>query len=86
MTALRRALAETSDRSPLHRALMQADAWAAHDTLLHDQGLRRNLADPIWKRRDELVALLGRFIKKVAMSAAEIRSLPDNYAFGTREK
>jgi hypothetical protein len=80
--ALEDALNERGQRSPLARALMQADLWAAHDLLFRnyefdgDEGKRR-LA-----RRDELLRLLAHLIKKVALTPGEIKTLPDNYAAG----
>jgi hypothetical protein len=80
--ALREALREATNRSPLARALMQSDVWAAHDILLRDQGLTRDLSDPVWQRRDMIVGLLAEFVKKLALSPSQIRRLRNYYNAG----
>jgi hypothetical protein len=75
--ALTTALEEPENRSPLARALMQADVWAAHDILSRDY----RFGDPLLReRRDALLSLLTQFVKKIALSSEEIRILPSNYA------
>jgi hypothetical protein len=78
--ALADAVRTAQQRPPLARALMQSDAWAAHDVLARgfdfegaEGPLRRG-------RRDRLLSLLARFIKELALTPAEIDAFPDNYA------
>jgi hypothetical protein len=79
--ALAAALKETTRRPPLARALMQGDAWAAYD-LLHDYGTDKTRADQA--RCDQLLELLAKFIKKLALTPGEIDQLPDNYGAAAR--
>jgi hypothetical protein len=79
--ALAAALKETIRRPPLARALMQGDAWAAYD-LLHDYGTDKTRAEQA--RCDQLLELLARFIKKLALTPGEIDQLPDNYGAAAR--
>jgi hypothetical protein len=74
--ALDDALHERTDRSPLARALMQSDVWAAYDRLSAYEVQRREDQE----RRNEILSLLGRFAKKLALAPQEIKALPDNYA------
>jgi hypothetical protein len=74
--ALTDALREQPSRPPLSRALMQTDLWAAHDVLFATRP-----PDMVQRgRKDELVGLLARSIKKLSLSSREAESLPDNYA------
>jgi len=73
--ALEDALHERIDRSPLARALMQSDVWAAYDRLSTYEVQRREDQ----KRRNEILALLGCLAKKLALTPQEIKALPDNY-------
>jgi hypothetical protein len=75
-SALRDALGEHASRPPLERAMMQSDAWAAFDILDRDYGFRGKLLD----RRNELLTLLARFARKLALTPADIAGLPENYA------
>jgi hypothetical protein len=74
--ALNEALREEARRPPLARALMQSDVWAAHDILF----AARPRAEAQRVRKDELLGLLARMVKKLALSRNEIAALPDNYA------
>jgi len=79
-TALSQAIAETRNRSPIERALMQADVWAAYDIMYATRsGSARTGAD-IRERRSTLLSLLRQFVRKLALSSDEIRSLNSNYA------
>jgi len=70
---LKDALAEPGQRPPLHRALMQADVWAAFETLSWE-------ADgPLASRAREALPMLAQFIRKLALTSEEIASLPNNY-------
>jgi hypothetical protein len=74
------ALQEKLPRSPLARALMQGDVWAAYDRLSRFEEVGREAAE----RRQKIVALLARFAKKLALPPQEIQALPDNYATAAR--
>jgi len=71
-TALRDALDETKNRSPIERALMQADAWAAYDIIYRAR-------PDMPQRKTTLLSLLRQFIRKLALSTEEIKSLKSNY-------
>ena len=60
-TALREAIAETKTRSPIERALMQADVWAAYDILYSV----RNAVSP--ERSTKLLGLLRQFLRKLSL-------------------
>src|SRR4029077_18272887 len=79
-TKLKRALDDAhrdgTRRSPLARALLQSDLWAAHDVLF-----ATHTSDDVQRERnEELLDLLARLIKKLALSTREIQELPDNYS------
>jgi hypothetical protein len=73
-------------KEPLKRALLQRDLWALFDWT----------ADPGWpkldekkrfvKERGELQSRLVRMLPRLALSAAEIEKLPDNYAAAVKAK
>lgn len=73
-------------KEPLKRALLQRDLWALFDWA----------ADPDWpkldekkrfvKERGELQSRMGRVIPRLALSAAEIDQLPDNYAAAVKAR
>jgi len=73
--ALKEACDETTPRPPLHRALMQADAWAAYDILTWSSPTRGTVGD----HARELLPLLAQFISKLALTSQEIAALPRNY-------
>ena len=78
-TALREAIDETRDRSPVERALMQADVWAAYDILYARRtGIERAGADHS-AHNAKLLDLLRHFVRKLALSSEEITSLKNNY-------
>jgi hypothetical protein len=70
-SALREAIDETRNRSPIERALMQADVWAAYDMLYVKQPDDATSA---------LLDLLRQFVRKLALSSHEIKSLKSNYS------
>ena len=77
-SALREAIDETRDRSPIERALMQADVWAAYDILYP---MRRNSSKIKGDQSNpaaNLLSLLRQFIQKLALSSDEIKSLNGN--------
>jgi hypothetical protein len=55
---------------------MQSDLWAAHDVLFTTQ-----TSDDVQRgHKEELLDLLVRLVKKLALSTREIQELPDNYS------
>jgi hypothetical protein len=80
--ALRDALKENTIRSGGARALMQSDLWGAYEELffpfLPDD--ERKLGE----RRKTTLDLIGRLIRKIALTTAEINALPDNYSSAVR--
>jgi hypothetical protein len=78
--ALEDALDEKETRSPLARALLQGDVWAAHDLLSRNYNFDGDEGKARRERRDKLVVLLARLVKKLALTPDEIKALPDNYA------
>jgi hypothetical protein len=77
--ALSEAIAESKSRSPVERALMQSDVWAAYDIIYTTgQGTRRN--DPGFaERKTTLLRLLNDFVRKLALSGEQIDLLKSNY-------
>jgi len=63
--------AENLITDPLKRALFQRDMWAIFDWL--------NDNDSNQRAREELQIRLAEIIRRVALSAAQINALPDNY-------
>jgi len=88
--ALKTVTASAPERSPLARALMQADLWAVYDmlrTVLPMRPASRGFTpDTVLRtqRLEELMPLLARAIRALALTRAEIEALPDNYAAGAR--
>jgi len=88
--ALETVTATAAERSPLARALMQADLWSVYDMLRTvppmRPGSRGSTPDAVLRtqRIDELMPLLVRAIRALALTRAEIEALPDNYAAGAR--
>jgi hypothetical protein len=78
--ALRHALAETTNRPPIERALMQADLWAAYDTLFKARGVQMMSRNS--QSSEELRSAVAHLMRKVALSSTEIAALPNNYAAG----
>ena len=89
--ALAESLEEARARTPVERALMQSDAWAAFD-ILHAAPTEGYLGVKVGRaerkllgaRKAELLSLLARFIKKIALTRDEIAALPDNYRAAAR--
>jgi hypothetical protein len=81
--SLNDALTDEIPRSNVARALMQNDLWGAYDILFY------RLVDPFeaqfGRRRRALLDLTARLIKKIALTAEEIRALPDNYSAAIRD-
>ncbi|CAN5881565.1 hypothetical protein BH18ACI4_BH18ACI4_08010 [soil metagenome] len=78
--ALADALNEVPLRPPIARALMQRDAWADYDILFetHDSGGDKD--KEIGGKKEEMLWLLARFTRKLALTPQEIESLPNNYS------
>jgi hypothetical protein len=72
--ALRAALDERTQRTPIQRALMQSDLWAAYDMVY------RNSRWVDGARSALILKMLARMIRKLALTPEEIAALPDNYA------
>ncbi len=70
------ALYETKTRSPMERALMQADVWAAYD-IIYDKGVESGVDTQ--ERKPAILSLLRRFIRKLALTSEEIKKLRNNY-------
>ncbi len=83
--ALTDALTDKRVRPPLHRALMQADIWAAHDRLAPINQFSRTQTTELDERASQLLPLMARLIKKLALTSEEVKNLPDNYALATKE-
>jgi hypothetical protein len=66
-------------RDPLKRVILLRDLWAAYD-FLTDQNMRRFGPLETRQRRTALCAKLARSMQRLALSANEIRKLPDTYA------
>ena len=82
--ALQKALGENGARSPVARALMQADLWSAYDTLYSTRWSQRPM--PETEQRRVLLDLLARLIRKIALTDDEIRSLPANYSVAAQRE
>jgi hypothetical protein len=74
--ALRAAVDERNQRTPIQRALMQSDLWAAYDMIY------RNLRWVNATLSARILKMLARMIQKLALTPEEIAALPDNYADG----
>src|SRR5262247_1866879 len=66
--ALVDALGESRDRPALDRALMQGDVWAAFDILSGYRHIKGPQGESLDERRSELLPLLARFIRKLALT------------------
>lgn len=80
--SLRTALDGDSPRSAIARALMQNDLWGAYDALFFP--FLPDDEKALGERRKTALDLIGRLIRKVALTPEEIRALPDNYAVVAR--
>ncbi|HEX6647881.1 MAG TPA: hypothetical protein VF075_00025 [Pyrinomonadaceae bacterium] len=78
-SALRQALDETKNRSAIERALMQADVWACYDLIFAVGRGSAQGHSAIAERTEKLLSLLRQFIRKLALSTEEIKSLKSNY-------
>lgn len=84
--ALHRVRQTARAKPPLARALMQHDLWAAYDMLsaprsfAWPRGLPSDAAAATRRKRNALVALVAASMKSLALTRAEIASLPATYA------
>ncbi len=74
---------DTKNRSPIERALMQADVWAAYDIIYATPRLP---GLNVSQRRTTLLILLRKFIRKLALTSDEIKSLKSNYLAAVSER
>jgi hypothetical protein len=73
-------------KEPLKRALLQRDLWALFDWAADPEWPKRDEKKRFVKERGELQSRLGRVLRRLALSAAEIEKLPDNYAAAVKAK
>lgn len=78
--SLKDALADSTTRSTVARAIMQNDLWSAHDIVYRYKHYKQRGENVLAERRLEILELLGGLIVKIALTPDEIRSLPDNYS------
>jgi hypothetical protein len=78
--------AEVLVKEPLKRALLQRDLWALFDWAADPDWPKRDEKKRFVKERGELQSRLGRVLRRLALSAAEIDQLPDNYAAAVKAK
>jgi len=80
-TALEAVQRTTASRTPMARALMQADLWSVHDTLhalTVARGISRTHPDRV-ERASELLPLVASTMRALALTRDEIARLPDTY-------
>jgi hypothetical protein len=70
--------AEKLIADPLKRAMLQRDLWAIFDWL--------SIVDDHRSEREEMQAKLAEAVRRLALSAEQIKRLPDNYAGAIRAK
>ena len=83
-SALQDALNDNTPRFAVARALMQSDLWSAYDQLFRE--FRGPNQTELEKHRQALASLLGRLIRKVALTPNEVRTLPANYSAAMRRQ
>ena len=76
--SLRAAIEEPNRRTPIARAMMQSDLWAAYDMIY------RNLRWLNVERSTFILKMLARMIRKLSLTPDEIAALPDNYVTATQ--
>lgn len=65
---------------PLKRAVFQHDLWAIFDWLANPNAVYQYRSDDCTPEARALQTRLAKVIRRVALSAEQIRQLPDNYA------
>src|SRR5215213_628803 len=83
--ALQEAFEERKPRSPIERALMQSDLWAAYDVVYRVEQGGKDRDRGFTERKSKLLDSLGRLIRKLALPADQINSLNSNYASAVNE-
>ncbi len=83
--ALTDALRQQSKRSAVSRALMQSDIWAAYESVARNFSIKDEEGRQRQQRKNHLMPLLLRFLKKLALTSQEIDALPDNYAAAAKK-
>lgn len=78
--ALQDGLADSAPRDAIAQAVMQSDLWSAYDIIFRYQHYEQQGKRELARHRLEALDLLGRLIRKVALTPEEIRTLPDDYA------
>jgi len=84
--SLTTAISDQNNRPPVARALMQCDVWAAYDIIFRSGNFKTGDDRQIGERKEVLLSLLAQFLRKLAVSSAEIRSLPQNYSAAEQVK
>jgi hypothetical protein len=69
--------AETQIQDPLKRAMLQHDLWAVFDWSVEQSQMK---ASKYLKETRELQTRLAQVLRRVALTPAQLKSLPDNYA------
>ncbi|HEY3975375.1 MAG TPA: hypothetical protein VGM18_20415 [Candidatus Sulfotelmatobacter sp.] len=82
--SLKAALDDDSPRSAVARALMQNDLWGAYDEFFFP--LLPDDEKLLGVRRMSALDLIGHFIRKIALTPAEIGALPENYSAVARRQ
>jgi hypothetical protein len=77
--ALQEAVQNNAHRSDAARAIMQNDLWSAYDIFSLYRNHAENGQDEFPERGEIVLRLVGRLIRKIALTPEAIRSLPDNY-------
>ena len=67
-------------REPLQRAVLQRDLWAVFDWLANPHAVYGYRSDDVTPEQRALQVRLAKIIRRLALSAEQIRKLPDNYA------
>jgi hypothetical protein len=81
--ALQEALNEGRKRTAVARALMQADLWSAFD-ILYLREFSGEEASQLNPRKQVVLRMLARLIQQIALTPAEIQTLPENYTLDGR--
>jgi hypothetical protein len=84
--SLTTAISDQNNRPPIARALMQCDVWAAYDIIFRSGNFRTGDDRQIGEHKEVLLSLLAQFIRKLALSSAEIRWLPPTYSAAEKVK
>lgn len=83
--ALGEAIHEQRSRSVIERALMQTDIWAAYD-IIHSTRRRNKESKNFGNQKSMLLSLLTQFLRKLALTTDQIKSLDNNYLTAVTRK